>query len=188
MTPKVKVSRDVRETLKANAFILFASRGYAGTTVADIVEASGVTKPMMYYYWGDKSELFSILVDEALLELGGFEPNAMTTDLGEALVDVWSQAVKFLSDRKDHVALLIGTDMSDPLVEFRLRLASALLKLTGSAARTKQLREGVTSARALKALVAAIYAHATATAVVGKVGGGKEHMDLLLGLLVVQPQ
>lgn len=54
----VQESPDVRERLLAEALRLFTSRGYAATTVREIVEAAGVTKPVLYYYFGSKEGLY----------------------------------------------------------------------------------------------------------------------------------
>jgi AcrR family transcriptional regulator len=43
----------------------FAERGYAATSVQDIVDAARVSKPALYYYFTDKAELFQALVDRA---------------------------------------------------------------------------------------------------------------------------
>lgn len=49
---------DVRERLLREALRLFTSRGYAATTVREIVEAAGVTKPVLYYYFNSKEGLY----------------------------------------------------------------------------------------------------------------------------------
>jgi len=46
------------------ALELFARKGYASTSVHEIVEAAGVTKPMLYYYFGSKERLARRLVIE----------------------------------------------------------------------------------------------------------------------------
>ncbi len=46
------------------ALKLFARKGYASTSVHEIVEAAGVTKPMLYYYFGSKERLARRLVIE----------------------------------------------------------------------------------------------------------------------------
>lgn len=43
----------------------FADRGYAGTSIQQIVNDAGVSKPALYYYFGDKEGLFEALVDQA---------------------------------------------------------------------------------------------------------------------------
>lgn len=44
---------------------LFAHRGYAGTSVQDIVDAAKVAKPMLYYYFESKAGLYQALIDNA---------------------------------------------------------------------------------------------------------------------------
>jgi len=48
----------VRERLLIEALRLFTSRGFAATTVREIVEAAGVSKPVLYYYFGSKEGLY----------------------------------------------------------------------------------------------------------------------------------
>lgn len=48
----------VRERLLGEALRLFTARGYAATTVREIVEAASVTKPVLYYYFGSKEGLY----------------------------------------------------------------------------------------------------------------------------------
>lgn len=50
-----------REHILAAAEPLFFERGYAQTTVADIVDALGVTKPYLYYYFNGKDDIFEQL-------------------------------------------------------------------------------------------------------------------------------
>ena len=50
-----------RERILEVASKLFASQGYANTTTAQIVQALGVTKPFVYYYFRDKQEIFETL-------------------------------------------------------------------------------------------------------------------------------
>jgi AcrR family transcriptional regulator len=40
------------------AHVLFADRGYAGVTMDDVAEAVGVTKPLLYKYFGNKERLY----------------------------------------------------------------------------------------------------------------------------------
>jgi AcrR family transcriptional regulator len=43
---------------------LFADRGFAGTSLQDIADATGLTRPALYHYFGSKEELLSRLVSE----------------------------------------------------------------------------------------------------------------------------
>jgi AcrR family transcriptional regulator len=49
---------NVRGKLLACATDLFNRKGYAATTVREIVEAAGVTKPVLYYYFNSKEGIY----------------------------------------------------------------------------------------------------------------------------------
>ncbi|HUB68531.1 MAG TPA: TetR family transcriptional regulator, partial [Candidatus Methylacidiphilales bacterium] len=59
---------DPRQRLLEAGLKLFANRGYAGTAVQEIAEEAKVTKPTLYYYFGNKEGLFRALVDQAMSE------------------------------------------------------------------------------------------------------------------------
>lgn len=46
------------ERILRHAAELFAERGWAATSVREIAEAAGCTKPAIYYHWGNKEALF----------------------------------------------------------------------------------------------------------------------------------
>lgn len=50
-----------RERILEVAEDMFFHRGYAGTTIADLVDELGVTKPYFYYYFNNKNEIFETL-------------------------------------------------------------------------------------------------------------------------------
>jgi TetR/AcrR family transcriptional regulator len=58
----------VRDRLMHAAISLFARKGYATTTVREIVEAAGVTKPVLYYYFRSKEGIFLEMMRDALQE------------------------------------------------------------------------------------------------------------------------
>jgi TetR/AcrR family transcriptional regulator len=66
---KVIVDESVRERLILAASRLFAQKGYASTTVREIVENAGVTKPVLYYYFGNKEGIYLELMREAFSEV-----------------------------------------------------------------------------------------------------------------------
>ncbi|MEY9876689.1 AcrR family transcriptional regulator [Streptacidiphilus sp. MAP12-33] len=57
MTARVDMAVPVQERLLAAASRLFAERGFAPTSVQDIVELAGVTKGAMYHYYSSKDDL-----------------------------------------------------------------------------------------------------------------------------------
>jgi AcrR family transcriptional regulator len=58
-----------RQQLFAVALELFARRGYRATTMDDIAEAAGVTKPLVYQHFSSKRALYLELVDSIAKEL-----------------------------------------------------------------------------------------------------------------------
>ena len=46
-----------RETILARAAELFAQRGYTATSMNEVAEACGVSKPSLYHYVRDKDQL-----------------------------------------------------------------------------------------------------------------------------------
>jgi TetR/AcrR family transcriptional regulator len=60
---------DVRRSVLESAVRLFNTKGYAATTVREIVERAGVSKPVLYYYFGNKEGVFLELVRGSYEEL-----------------------------------------------------------------------------------------------------------------------
>ncbi len=54
-------SDDKRERILRAAEALFDAHGYANTTIEQIVQQLGVTKPFVYYYFRNKQEIFETL-------------------------------------------------------------------------------------------------------------------------------
>jgi AcrR family transcriptional regulator len=68
MAASQKTSDKTRAQILRAALKHFANAGYAATSVQQIVSEAKVSKPALYYYFQDKSDLFSALVNEALDE------------------------------------------------------------------------------------------------------------------------
>jgi AcrR family transcriptional regulator len=58
----------VRKALLLAGINLFAEKGYASTSVREIVSAAGVSKPVLYYYFESKEGLFQAILDWAAQE------------------------------------------------------------------------------------------------------------------------
>lgn len=54
---------DVKKRILDVATTLFAEKGYGSTSVREVVEAAGVTKPALYYYFANKEALFLELIN-----------------------------------------------------------------------------------------------------------------------------
>lgn len=62
--PRLPRAERERQALEA-AHGLFAERGYAGVTMDDVAEAVGVTKPLLYKYFGNKERLYLACMEPA---------------------------------------------------------------------------------------------------------------------------
>lgn len=57
--------------LLASALRLFSEKGYEGTSIREIIEGAGVTRPVLYYYFENKEDLFRRLVEARFAEFTG---------------------------------------------------------------------------------------------------------------------
>src|SRR6185312_13717572 len=64
--PRTRLAREDRmEQTLAAAHNLFAERGYAAVTMDEIAAAVGVTKPLLYNYFGNKERLYIACMERA---------------------------------------------------------------------------------------------------------------------------
>jgi AcrR family transcriptional regulator len=62
---------EVRKKIVEAAFRLFLDKGYHGTTMDEIAESLGVTKPALYQYFPGKEDLFAAVAERSRQELMG---------------------------------------------------------------------------------------------------------------------
>lgn len=67
---KVRMSgAERREQLLDVGRALFAAKGFDGTSVEEIAETAGVSKPVVYEHFGGKEGLYAVVVDREVLRL-----------------------------------------------------------------------------------------------------------------------
>ncbi|WP_156915708.1 TetR/AcrR family transcriptional regulator [Desulfatirhabdium butyrativorans] len=66
MISEASCSNQNKEQILKAAAKLFSENGYAGTSIREIVEAAGITKPTLYYYFQNKEELYLDLMETAI--------------------------------------------------------------------------------------------------------------------------
>jgi AcrR family transcriptional regulator len=117
----------VSELIAGTALRLFAMKGYASTSVSEIVEAAGVTKPMLYYYFGSKEQLARQLVIEPLeklkCELQGLERDV--ADPSERVIRWISSQLAFCQEDPDRARFVfalyfgpLGAELASAVSEF----------------------------------------------------------------------
>ena len=95
---------------------LFAGRGYDATSVREIVEAAGVTKPTLYYHFGSKEGLARALLcdpHEALIEKLAARLDA-GGDAIELLEDFMRAHFEFCGDDPDRMRFALALVFGPP--------------------------------------------------------------------------
>lgn len=59
---------NIKEDLKKAAIYLFARKGYNGTSVREIAQRAGTTKPCLYYYFKSKEGIYLSILQETMEE------------------------------------------------------------------------------------------------------------------------
>ncbi|MCH7959586.1 MAG: TetR/AcrR family transcriptional regulator [Candidatus Hydrogenedentes bacterium] len=62
-TPNNEIN-EAQTRLLESAIKLFASKGYDGASIREIVRDAGVTRPVLYYYFKNKEDLFCSIVEQ----------------------------------------------------------------------------------------------------------------------------
>src|SRR4026207_1873314 len=60
-----------------SALELFSDKGYEATSVREICEAAGITKPTLHHFYGSKEGVYRALVEGALERFRGGLPRAL---------------------------------------------------------------------------------------------------------------
>jgi AcrR family transcriptional regulator len=99
--PTRRLPADERRALIVDAAgRLFGERGFDGTRLDDVAAAAGVTKPILYRHFADKTALYLALLERHRGDLGSFAaavPAAGSLeDRLRAVLEVW---VAYVSDR-----------------------------------------------------------------------------------------
>jgi AcrR family transcriptional regulator len=112
------------------ALRVFAREGYHGASMAEIAAGVGVTKPMVYAYFGSKDELYLRCIDRATERL--LEAFTIPAEEGEAPDHtLWRRALayfEFLRDNRDEwmvmrrQAAAAGGPFSERVAEGRKRV------------------------------------------------------------------
>lgn len=83
---RAEQAETTRREIQRQARALFASQGYAGTSTAEIVAATGLTKGALYHHFADKGSLFRAVVEELETEIARSVAAA-----ADAETDTWAR-------------------------------------------------------------------------------------------------
>lgn len=124
LTQAVQENPAVRERLLTEALRLFTSRGFSATSVREIVEAAGVTKPVLYYYFGSKEGLYLEIMEgiSRAFEQRVVELQMLSGSVRERLVHFFSGIYMGAHENLEAVRLAysiyFGPPQGAPFVDF----------------------------------------------------------------------
>ncbi len=142
---------EARERLLAAALVQFTLRGYAATSVRELCEAAGVTKPVLYYYFKSKEGLYQQLMEESyaqfetlLTGLTGF-PGSARQRVIHFCTGLFSSYIQQLPLVKLCYSIYYGTPQGAPpfdLEQYYDRMLDALTVLVEEGIAQGEIRPG----------------------------------------------
>ena len=141
----------VRGRLLKSATELFTRKGYAGTTVREIVAAAAVTKPVLYYYFRNKEGIYLELMR------GGFsrfesllaESTVARGSASERLTRLCTQTLSLFEDHIDVArvmyAIYYGPPQGAPFIDFdayHRKFRDVVRELVKEGVRAGEFRKG----------------------------------------------
>jgi TetR/AcrR family transcriptional regulator len=138
-----------RERVLKAARHLFLHRGYADVSVVEIAMAVGVTKPTLYYYFGDKEALYTEVLCDLLTEVGGYVRRVTQADLPlrnrlHALTLGYFQHADYTMEPmlRDATALLASQCSTRVWSTYQSEFLHPIEELIAEGVRTGELRAG----------------------------------------------
>lgn len=109
--PSTSSGSDTRQQILQAALRQFAHSGYAGASVQAIVDAALVTKPVLYYHFGNKEGLYRALIDWAADERlrRSQEAAARGTTLAEKFTEIIAATFEFVRQNRELTRLGFAT-------------------------------------------------------------------------------
>jgi len=132
-----------KRAIRDAAAALFAEKGFTATSTREICEGAGVTKPVLYYHFGSKEELYETLVQEAFneyqREVRRASRRGRTTreKLIETLRGMLAFARRHRNEYRLAVRMVVAPERESPAIDF-IEMSRADERLL-----TEILREGV---------------------------------------------
>lgn len=124
MAPAGTIQDDVRQRLMQEAISLFVERGYAATSVREIVAAAGVSKPALYYYFGSKEGLYLEIMNDidrqftALLAEHSATSGSVRRRIRELFVGIFDSVRENRATVRLVYAIYFGPPQGAPFVDF----------------------------------------------------------------------
>jgi len=125
---RIERETEVRDRIFRSALRHFSQKGFAATSLREIASDAQTTKPMIYYYFKSKEELYASIVHEILGELAASISDSLPAE-GEAIARISAYAERYLDAflAKEEVIALVLREVfglgGAPMAEFSQSLA-----------------------------------------------------------------
>jgi TetR/AcrR family transcriptional regulator, transcriptional repressor for nem operon len=128
-TPATRQGRATKERIVRAAADLIAERGAAGTSLDDVIAATGASKSQLYHYFEDKRGLVEAVVDHQCAAVLGLQAHALASVNDWDDLDRWADTmVAIVEEHGARGGCPIGTlaaALSDVDERFRTSLSEA---------------------------------------------------------------
>ena len=140
-----------RGRLLKSATELFTRKGYAGTTVREIVASAAVTKPVLYYYFRNKEGIYLELMGEGFSRFESLLGES-TSERGSASERLTRLCTRTFSLFLEHIdvarlmwAIYYGPPQGAPFIDFdayHRKFQDVVRELVREGVRKKEFRKG----------------------------------------------
>ncbi len=175
-------------TTLAQVVDLFSSKGYAETSMEDIVRATGVSRYGLYGTFGNKRELFEQALDKYADRMGKqaflalLEPDASLEDIRQ----IFAERIAVMCERSEragclfvHTAMELAPqepELKDVLLRFMQRMARLFSVGLDTAKEKGEIRADVDTRAAGEMLTSTLFG----LAVLGRAGFSRDALDRIV--------
>ncbi len=148
---KKNLESESRQQILDAALGLFAQKGYAATTVREIVDAVGITAPSLYYYFGNKEGLYMELMQTHCAQIdSALESHVHTSESAKnRLKDLVDKIFLHVINDKDFFRLMFtiyyGPSQGAPYCDFisyHVKFHAAIKKIIEEGIASKEFQPG----------------------------------------------
>jgi TetR/AcrR family transcriptional regulator len=141
----------VRQRLLEGAAELFTQKGYASTSVREIVAAAGVTKPVLYYYFRNKEGIYLELMQGAFAKMDDLlaesreDPGTVTHRVLLLCDRLYSLFMEHVKVARVMYAIFYGPHQGAPFFDFdvyHMKFREAVQRLIEKGIRKGEFRKG----------------------------------------------
>lgn len=148
---KNSLESESRQQILDAALGLFAQKGYAATTIREIVDAVGITAPSLYYYFGSKEGLYMELMQTHCAQIDSVLESHLHTSEGakNRLKDLVDKIFFHVIEDKDFFRLMFtiyyGPSQGSPYCDFisyHVKFHAAIKKIIEEGIISKEFQPG----------------------------------------------